>query len=98
MNRQQLTAERDAAGAAYTAALDSFKEAWARLAAIDRTLQNQNVAQGEAIRSWHFNSRNGLEDALRALQHIEFAPRLIVNDWHDRAVQLSDQQIEGFKP
>lgn len=98
MNRQQLTAERDAAGAAYVEALNAFREAWARLAAIDRTHSNANVTQGETIRSWHFKSRNGLEDALRALQHIEFAPRLIVNDWHDRAVQLSDQQIEGFKP
>ncbi len=71
---------------------------WARLAAIDRTLGNANVAQGEAIRSWHFASRNRLEDGLRSLQHFEFAPRIIVNDWHDCAVQISDKQIEGFKP
>src|SRR4051794_33248773 len=98
MNRKQLIAERDVAGAAYGEALTAFREAWARLAAIDRTLQNQNVAQGEAIRSWHFASRNRLEDGLRALQHLDFAPRVLVNDWHDRAVELSNKQIEGFKP
>lgn len=98
MNTRQLRAEREAAGAAYVEALAVFREAWARLAAIDRTLANANVAQGEAIRSWHFASRNRLEDGLRALQHFEFAPRIIVNDWHDRAVALSDRQIEEFKP
>jgi len=98
MNRQQLQAERQAAGAAYMEALGAFREAWARLAAIDRTLANANVAQGEAPpRSWHFASRNRLEDGLRALQHLDFAPRIIVNDWHDRAVQISDKQIEEFK-
>lgn len=97
MNLQQLHSERKAAGAAYVEALGAFRDAWARLAAIDRTLQNQNVAQGEAIRSWHFASRNRLEDGLRGLQHLEFAPRILVNDWHDRAVQISDHQIEGFK-
>lgn len=96
MNQKQLVAERDAAGAAYVEALSSFRDAWARLAAIDRTLQNQNVAQGETIRSWHFASRTRLEDGLRALQHLEFAPRILVIDWHDRAVQISDKQIEGF--
>lgn len=98
MNLQQLQAEREAAGAAYAKAVETFRNAWARLAAVDRTLANSNVAQGEAIRSWHFASRNGLEDGLRALQHLDFAPRILVNDWHDRAVELSDQQIEGFKP
>ncbi|WP_426615746.1 hypothetical protein [Bradyrhizobium sp. McL0616] len=98
MNRQQLRAEREVAGAAYAKAVETFREAWARLAAIDRTLQNQNVAQGEAIRSWHFASRKLLEDGLRALQHSDFAPRIIVNDWHDRAVELSDKQIGAFKP
>lgn len=97
MNLQQLRAEREAAGAAYAKAVETFREAWACLAAIDRTLSNANVAQGEAIRSWHFASRNRLEDGLRALQHLDFAPRILVNDWHDRAVELSDQQIEGFK-
>lgn len=98
MNRRQLQAEREAAGAAYVEALGAFREAWARLAAVDRTLANANVAQGKAIRSWHFASRNRLEDGLRALQHSEFAPRIIVNDWHDRAVAISDRQIQEFKP
>lgn len=97
MNLGELRAERESAGAAYSKAVETFREAWARLAAIDRTLSNANVAQGEAIRSWHFMSRIGLEDGLRALQHLEFAPRLVVNDWHDRAVELSDKQIKGFK-
>lgn len=97
MNTQQLRDERVAAGAAYVEALDAFREAWARLAAVDRTLANANVAQGEAIRSWHFASRNRLEDGLRALQHFEFAPRILVQDFHDRAVELSDKQIEGFR-
>lgn len=97
MNRQQLQAERQAAGADYVQALSNFREAWARLAAIDRTLSNQNVAQGEAIRSWHFSSRNNLEQACHAFQHSEYLPRILVNDWHDRAVELSDRQIEGFE-
>lgn len=98
MNSAQLREERQAAGAAYVEALANFRDAWARLAAIDRTLSNQNVAQGEAIRSWHFSSRNNLEQACQAFQHSEFIPRIMVNDWHDRAVELSDKQIEGFKP
>ncbi|GLR91315.1 hypothetical protein [Bradyrhizobium iriomotense] len=98
MNREQLQVERQAAGQAYAEAAEAFREAWARLAAIDRTQSNSNVAQGEAIRSWHFASRNKLEDGLRALQHLEFAPRLIVNDWHDRAVAISDKQISEFTP
>jgi hypothetical protein len=97
MNGKQLRDERQEAGAAYLEALDAFRDAWARLAAIDRTLSNQNVAQGEAIRSWHFSSRNRLEDGLRAFQHSDFAPRILVSDWHDRAVRISDEQIEGFK-
>src|SRR4051794_25152395 len=98
MNLKQLRQEREAAGAAYADAVAAFRNAWARLAAIDRTLQNGNVAQGETIRSWHFASRNRLEDGLRALQHLDFAPRVLVNDWYDRAVELSNKQIEGFKP
>lgn len=96
MNLQQLRAEREAAGAAYVDALATFRDAWARLAAIDRTLANSNVAGNEAPpRSFHF-MRNNLEQALRSFQHYEFAPRIIVNDWHDRAVAISDKQIEGF--
>ncbi|MGY3590124.1 hypothetical protein ACVIGB_010292 [Bradyrhizobium sp. USDA 4341] len=98
MNLRQLRDERQAAGTAYLDALEAFRDAWARLAAIDRTLSNQNVAHGEVICSWHFASRNRLEDGLRALQHSEFAPRIIVGDWHDRAVSVSDKQIEGFTP
>ena len=98
MNGKQLRAEREAAGAAYVEAVSAFREAWARLAAVDRTLQNQNVAQGEVIRSWHHSSRNGLEAALHAFQHTDFAPRILVADWHDRAVQISGKQIEGYKP
>lgn len=98
MTRKQLQAERQAAGAAYVDALGAFREAWARLAAIDRTLANANVAGNEAPpRTFHF-MRLDMEQALRSFQHSEFAPRIIVNDWHDRTVQISDQQIEGFKP
>jgi hypothetical protein len=96
MNSKQLYAERAAAGAAYSKAVEVFRDAWARLAAIDRTLSNSNVAQGETIRSWHFASRNRLEDGLRALQHFEFMPRILVSDWHDHAVKISDEQIDGF--
>lgn len=97
MNWKELQAERDAAGAAYVEALATFREAWARLAAVDRTLTNSNVAANEAPpRTFHF-MRHNLEQALRSLQHFEFAPRIIVNDWHDRAVELSDKQIEEFK-
>ncbi|QOZ69191.1 hypothetical protein [Bradyrhizobium arachidis] len=98
MNRQQLRAEREAAGAAYVEAVKAFREAWARLAAIDRTLANSNVAGNDSPpRSFHF-MRNNLEQALRSFQHSEFAPRILVNEWHDRAVQISDKQIEGFRP
>jgi hypothetical protein len=97
MNTKQLRAERASAGAEYAKAVETFRDAWARLAAIDRTLSNANVAQGEAIRSWHFASRHSLENGLRALQHSEFLPRILVQHWHDHAVQLSDRQIEEFK-
>jgi len=97
MNRQELQAEREAAGAAYVDALGAFREAWARLAAVDRTLANANIAGNDSPpRTFHF-MRLRLEDALRSFQHMEFAPRVIVNDWHDRAVKISDEQIEGFR-
>jgi hypothetical protein len=98
MNTKQLRAERAAAGAEYAIAVEAFRDAWARLAAIDRTLSNANVAQGEAIRSWHFASRHSLENGLRALQHSEFLPRILVQDFHDRAAQISDKQIGDFVP
>ena len=98
MNTKQLRAERAAAGAEYAKAVETFREAWACLAAIDRSLSNGNVAQGEVIRSWHFASRHSLEGGLRALQHSQFFPRILVQDWHDHAVKASDRQIEEFKP
>ncbi|MGY8709533.1 hypothetical protein RAD16_27645 [Bradyrhizobium sp. 18BD] len=97
MNRQQLEAEREAAGAAYVEAVAAFREAWARLAAIDRTLANSNVAGTESPpRSFHF-MRSNMEQALRSFQHSEFVPRILVHDFHDRAVQISDKQIEEYK-
>lgn len=56
-----------------------------------------NVAGNEAPPlTFHF-MRHNLEEALRALQHLEFAPRILVQEFHDRAVELSDRQIGSFK-
>jgi hypothetical protein len=97
MNRAQLCSERVAAGKAYNEAVATLRKAWTRLAAIDRTLQNRHVAGGEAIRSWHFR-RLELNDSLRALQHSEYLPRLIGQEWSTEAEKVSDVQIESFKP
>lgn len=42
----QLTTQRAAAGAAYASAVDALKTAYINLAALDRTLENRNVAAG----------------------------------------------------
>jgi hypothetical protein len=39
-----------------------------------------------------------LEEALRSLQHTQFVPRILVNDWNEPIVVASDAQINGFKP
>lgn len=96
MNLGQLHDERDAAGAAYVEALNAFRAAFVRLAAIDRTLANQNVG-AEQLRTFHFR-RMQLEESLRSFQHHEYLPRLLVNDWHDAVTRASDRQIEEFKP
>lgn len=97
MNLRQLEAEREKAGAAYVKALEAFRDAWARLAAIDRTLANGNIASHLQLPGFHFR-RFQMEEGLRSFQHHEFLPRILVNDWHDRAAAISDAQIEGFKP
>ena len=98
VNRAQLITEREKAGAAYGKALASFRDAWARLAAVDRTLANGNVSGMESAPPTFHYMRLQLENALRSLQHHEFQPRILVGDWHDRAVKLSDAQIDGFTP
>jgi hypothetical protein len=96
MNLKQLYAEREDAGAEYAKSVEALRAAFVRLAAADRTLTNRNVNLGE-VRSFHF-TRNHLGEALRSLQHTEFAPRLVVTDWHEPVVEISDAQINGFKP
>jgi hypothetical protein len=96
VNLAQLRAERERAGAAYAEALASLRAAWVRLAAIERTLENQNVAPG-SIRTWH-HARRQLEEGLRSLQHHQFAARIIASEWHDSAAAMSDAQINGFNP
>lgn len=60
-------------------------------------MANSNVAENDAPPlTFHF-MRNSMDQALRSFQHHEFAPRILVQDFHDRAVELSDQQIEGFE-
>jgi len=39
-----------------------------------------------------------LEQALQSFQHWDFQPRLLVTDWHEPIVEISDVQINGFKP
>ncbi len=96
MNLKQLKAERAAAGAAYVKALSEFRSAFVRLAAVERTLTNRNVNDGE-IRSFHPH-RLRLEQALQSFQHWDFQPRLLVTEWHEPIVELSDKQIDGFTP
>jgi hypothetical protein len=96
MNLQQLWAEREKAGEDYAKALETLRNAFVRLGAVERTLRNGHVGGGE-FRSFHF-TRNRLEEGLRSLQHMEFAPQILVQPWHDRAVALSDKQIGEFKP
>jgi hypothetical protein len=70
--------------------------AFVRLAAINRTLQNQHVAAVE-VRTFHPN-RIRLAEALRSFQHTEFSPHLTVNAWNDPITAISDAQIKSFKP
>jgi hypothetical protein len=96
VNLKQLKAERAAAGAEYVKALAEFRNAFVRLAAVERTLTNRNVNDGE-IRSFHPH-RLRLEQALQSFQHWDFQPGIFVNDWHEPIVVASDAQIDGFKP
>jgi hypothetical protein len=96
VNLKQLQAERDKAGAEYASALETLRNAFARLSAVERTLRNAHVGGGE-FPSFHF-TRFRLEEALRSLQHSEFAPRILVQPWHDAATELSDKQIADFCP
>jgi hypothetical protein len=93
---KQLRAEREIAGAQYAEALETLRAAFVRLGAVERTLRNGNVGGGE-FQSFHF-TRNRLEEALRSLQHTQFVPRILVADWHEPITELSDKQIDGFKP
>ena len=92
---KQLFKERDTAGAEYGKALEALRSAFVRLAAVERTLKNAHVDGGE-FPSFHF-SRNRLGESLRSLQHFAYAPRILVNDWHDPIVAASDTQINDFK-
>ena len=95
MNLKQLHAEREKAGEDYAKALETLRDAFVRLGAVERTLRNGNVGGGE-FPSFHF-TRNRLEEGLRSLQHSQFAPRILVQSWHDRVTEVSDSQIEEFK-
>jgi len=97
MNLKQLKAERAAAGAGYTKALAEFRSAFVRLAAVERTLTNRNVNPDGEIRSFHPH-RLRLEQALKSFQHWDFQPRILVTEWHEPIVDLSDKQIYGFTP
>jgi hypothetical protein len=96
VNLKQLRAERESAGAEYAKSIETLRAAFVRLAAVERTMRNGNVGGGE-FQSFHF-TRHRLEDALRSLQHTQFIPRILVTEWHDPIVVVSDKQIDGFKP
>ena len=96
MNLKQLRAERESAGAEYAKSIETLRAAFVRLASVERTLRNGNVGGGE-FQSFHF-TRNLLGEALRSLQHTQFLPRILVTDWHEPITELSDEQINGFKP
>lgn len=96
MNLAQLSAERERAGAAYAAALVAFRCAWVNLAAVERTLQNNNIAP-DSVRTFHF-ARRHMDEGLRSLQHHEFTPRILASEWCEAMTALSDKQIEGFAP
>jgi hypothetical protein len=96
VNLKQLRAEREIAGAEYAKSIETLRAAFVRLGAVERTLRNANVGGG-GFQSFHF-TRNRLEEALRSLQHTQYAPRIFVNEWHEPIVTASDVQINGFKP
>jgi hypothetical protein len=95
VNRTQLKAEHAAAGANYAKALATFRKAFVRLAAVERTLQNAHISDGETVTSF-FRSRARLADSLHTFQHPTFVPELLVSEWTDPIVSASDEQIEGF--
>jgi hypothetical protein len=96
MNLKQLRAEREIAGAEYAEALETLRSAFVRLGAVELTLTNRNVNDGE-IRSFHPH-RLRLEQALQSFQHWDFQPRILVTDWHEPVVTASDVQINSFTP
>ncbi|MBR0793978.1 hypothetical protein JQ615_01100 [Bradyrhizobium jicamae] len=95
MNLAELRAEREKAGLAYAESVSDLRSKWIRLAAIERTLCNQNVAP-DSVKVFHFTRRQ-MEDGLRSLQHHEFVPRIIAPEWEAEAAALSDLQIEGYQ-
>lgn len=112
----QLMTQRAAAGAAYASAVDALRTAYINLAALDRTMENRNVAAGIPVTGrpvgyiWgplpdggtpapvgsFLRDRNARVELVRLLQHAEFTPGLMQQDWQAQIDTASNMQIASF--
>lgn len=107
----QLMTQRAAAGAAYASAVDALKTAYINLAALDRTMENRNVAApipsvtiygplpnggGQAPVLSFLRDKNALIELVRLLQHAEFTPGRKQQDWQAQFDTASNAQIASF--
>ena len=95
MNLKQLVEERAAAGADYAQQVDALRNAFIRLASVERTISNANVASHMQLPGFHRN-RLQLGEALKSIQHCEFASQILIGEWNDPISVASDSQIQEF--
>ena len=93
---EQLRAKRSKAGSAYAVALENLRNAYVKLAALDRTLANSHIAGETGI--GFMSGRVSFVDGITVLRHTAYARSLVGQHWHDEAVRISDAQIEAFQP
>lgn len=93
----QLTTQRAAAGTAYASAVDALKTAYINLAALDRTIENRNVGGPVPVLSF-LRDKNARVELVRLLQHAEFTPGLMQQDWQAQIDTASNTQVGSFTP
>lgn len=89
----QLTAQRAAAGARYTAAIAELHAALVDLAALDDLLNNSNVSPGTPpVPTFH-----EVPDVLPwPLSHPVYAPRTLLPHWRDEIQVTRTMYLAGF--
>lgn len=89
MTKTELLTERDKRGDEYAAAVDAFKTAFIRLAAIDGALSNAHVGHGDVVRGFGV-----FPDPIK-MQHPIYAPN-VPGDWASEIAAERDGLIAEF--